>query len=59
MCVVLRGERIEPVARPRVAATVTPVPRSRRAISPQIAPDAPVIQASLPGKLLRHVHLLG
>jgi hypothetical protein len=34
-----------------VAATVTPAPASRRAISPQIAPDAPVIHASFQGKV--------
>jgi hypothetical protein len=34
-----------------VAATVTPLAASRRAISPQIAPDAPVIQATFQGNL--------
>jgi hypothetical protein len=32
-----------------VAATVTPAAASRLAISPQIAPDAPVIQATFQG----------
>jgi hypothetical protein len=32
-----------------VAATLTPASASRRAISPQIAPDAPVIHATFQG----------
>jgi hypothetical protein len=34
-----------------VAATVTPDAANRFAISPQIAPDAPVSQASFQGKV--------
>ena len=40
-----------------VAATVTPAAASRLVISPQIAPDAPVIQATFQGKLCVKCHL--
>ena len=40
-----------------VAATVTPAEASRFAISPQIAPEAPVIHATFHGKLSSHLIL--
>ncbi len=43
------GKRVSFSLGRAVAATVTPAAASRRAISPQIAPDAPVIHASFQG----------
>ncbi len=40
-----------------VAATVTPADASRRATSPQIAPEAPVIHASFQGNFSAKIHL--